>query len=331
MADLCMENYFVLGIRWSPGPGQPLDDVGFAHDEEEQNEAFETLQQLLDMEEREPEENEEDSMTSVAGPKRMELELKQKHTPTVIRKLVVTYAVGPSGSFKSYVCHGRLYKENGQLDRFQTQGMNSDLWNISSIKTYPGGISPPVTAYIGQYNLVRTNDAWEKVATFLEGLQPSELSVIDKWQPAWVDDDEDDIYGYGAAHYTNRVPNHYQHGGGAYSNTYKPPVGLLRTSGDDIGALIHKETCELILEQPVEHQEMDILEYLEKKDEAETEEIPVEISAKIDAAATTGGGGSSDVESDSAIIFCDCNSPSCNTCEEISIAEQFAGCGYTLH
>lgn len=326
-----MENYFVLGIRWSPGPEQPLDDVGFAHDEEEQNEAFETLQQLLDMEEREPEENEEDPMTSVAGPKRMELEMRQTHSPSVTRKMVVTSVVGPRGSFKSYISHGRLYKDNGELDKFITTAMNSDLWRITAIKVYPGGISSPVTSHYGQYSLSAINDPWEKASTYLEGLQPSELAVIKNWHPPLIEDDEDDIYGYGA-HYTNRVPGHYQHQG-AYSHithTYKPPVGMLRTSGDDIGALIHKETCELISELPDDDREMSILEYLEKKDEAGTEEIPkVEISAKIDAA--TGGGGSSDVKSDSAIVFCDCNSPSCNACEEISLAAQLAGCGYTLH
>lgn len=261
----------------------------------------------------------------------MELEMKQIHSPSVVRKLVVTYVMSPKGSFKNYVCHGRLYKENGQLDLFETKGMNSDLWKITFIKTYPGGISLPTTAYYGQYDLARANDPWEKVATFLEGLQPAVLKVIAGWQPAWVDEDEDDIYGWGAAHCQGGGYGHYPHSGGAYSNNYKPPVGLLRTSGDDTGALIHKETCELMLEQPVEDQEMDILEYLEKKDEAETEEIPeVEISAKIDASKTTGDGGSSDVKSDSSIVFCDCNSPDCKVCEEIAEFNALATCGY-LH
>ena len=260
----------------------------------------------------------------------MELEMKQIKTPSISRTLVVTKIISPSGNFRTYVSHGRLYKDNGELEKFTTQGMNSDLWRISAIKTYPGGHSSPVTAYQGQHVLIPSNSSWERAATFLEGLKPAELAVIERWKPAIIDDDEDDIYGYGAAHYTNRVPNHYQHGG-AYSSSshvYKPPVAMLRTSGDDIGALIHKETCELIQEEPVG----DILEYLEKKDEAETEEIPeVEISAKIDAASASGDGGSSDVKSDGSIVFCDCNSPDCNACEEISLAMHLAGCGHTFH
>ncbi len=328
MADLNMENYFITAIMWQPHEGAPLDRVGFGHDQEEQNEAYETLIGLLMMEER-SEDREEETMTS-AGPKRMEVELKQINTPAVIRNLVVTTILPPKEHFKNYSVGGRLYKNGGGLEQFRTQSMSSDMWKISQIKLYGGGFGSPSTTYYGTHSIERMDAAWEKIVTFIEGLKPAELTVINNWECISSEDDEDDLYGYGygglgGSHYTQRVPSAYQ--------PPPPPVAMLRTAWDEVGELIHLETSEVEVARPDSEREMDILEYLEKKDEAETEENPeAEISASIEAGSTTSGdGGSSNDSNDGSIVFCDCNSPSCKVCEEIAEFEALATCGYTVH
>jgi hypothetical protein len=308
--------------------------VGFAHDQEEQNEAFETLEELLGMEER-SENHEEEDMTTNAGPKRIEVELKQINSPQVIRNVVVTTILPPKEHFKNYTLGGRIYKTCGTLENFKSTSMSSDMWKITQIKQYAGGFCSPATTYYGTHSIERVDAAWEKLVAFLEGLQPAELRVITKWECKVnpLDDDEDDLYGYGGiggSHYTQRVPNHYQNN---YA-PYKPPVAMLRTAGDEVGELLHHDTCELEVSRPDAEREMDILEYLEKKDEAEVEEDPeAEISASIKAGnESSGNGGSSNNRDDSSIIFCDCGSPSCTTCQEISLAEGLFGCGgYLLH
>ena len=330
MADLNMENYFITAIMWQPHEGAPLDRVGFGHDQEEQNEAYETLVGLLMMEER-SEDREEESMTTHSGPKRMEVELKQINTPTVVRNVVVTTIMPPKEHFKSYMLGGRIYKSCGTLEKFKSTGMSSDMWKITQIKQYAGGFGNPSTTYYGTHSIERNEAAWEKVVTFIEGLQPAEINVIQGWEckvnPLY--DDEDDLYGYGGlggSHYTQRVPSAYQ--------PPPPPVAMLRTAGDEVGELIHLETSEVEVARPDSEREMDILEYLEKKDEAETEENPeAEISATVEAGSTTSGDGGSSNDSDNGgIVFCDCGSPSCATCEEISEFEAMhAACGYTIH
>ena len=331
MADLNMENYFITAIMWQPHEGAPLDRVGFGHDQEEQNEAYETLVGLLMMEER-SEDHEEETMTT-AGPKRMEVELKQICSPTVVRRVVVTTVMPPKEHFKNYMIGGRIYKSCGTLEKFKSTGMSSDMWKITEIKQYPGGFSSPSTTYYGSHSIERMDAAWEKVVTFIEGLQPSEINVIQGWECKVnpLDDDEDDLYGYGyggmgGSHYTQRVPSAYQ--------PPPPPVAMLRTAGDEVGELIHLETSEIEVARPDSERNMDILEYLEKKDEAETEENPeAEISATVEAGTkTSGDGGSSSNSDDGSIIFCDCGSPSCTTCQEISLAEGLFGCGgHLLH
>jgi hypothetical protein len=172
MADLNMENYFITAIKWQPHEGAPLDRVGFGHDQEEQNEAIETLIDLLGMEER-AEDHEEEAMVTMSGPKRMEVELKQISTPTVVRKLVVTTILPPKEHFKNYSVGGRLYKDGGSLEKFRTQSMSSDMWQIAEIREYPGGFSSPATTYYGTHSIERRDAAWEKIVTFLEGLKPA--------------------------------------------------------------------------------------------------------------------------------------------------------------
>lgn len=332
MADLNMDNYFINAIMWQPREDSPLDRVVFEHNQEDQNEAYETLTELLEMEER-ADDHEEETMTTTAGPKRMEVDLKQINSPTVVRKVVVTTIMEPKEHFKSYMLGGRLYKACGTLEKFKSSAMGSDMWMISEIREYQGGFNNPSTTYYGNSGVESREYAWKKVANFLETLQPTELGVINNWHCKGnlvVEDDELDMYGYGAAHYTQRVPSAYR--ASSYS-AYKPPVAMLRTSGDDIGELLHHDTCELEVSRPDVEREMDILEYLEKKDEAETDDKPeAEISASIETGAKASGSeGSSDGSDDSSIVFCDCGSNYCTVCQELAFAGGYGFGNYLLN
>lgn len=330
MADLCAEAYYVTEVRWRATAESPLEIVGFGTEEEEQNEAYETLQELLSMEGRD---DEAEEMTS-AGPRRIEVELKQSHTPSVARTVVVTQLVRPKGHFRDYTLAGRIYKSCGSLENFKSTGMNSNLWKITQIKEYPGGFSAPTTTHYAQFSLDRMDVPWEKVANFMESLKPAELKVIEKWSCVGSgsddDDDEMDMYGYGV-HHTQRVPYHYQ--GSSYTPP-PPPVAMFRTRGDEVGALLHKETVELEAERPAEEREMCILEYLEKKDEAEEEEKPeAEISASIKASDSkpSGDAGLRVIGHGGINAFCDCGSGSCPTCEESVLRPYFERGKVTIH
>jgi hypothetical protein len=323
-----MESYYITQVWWQSQEGAPVDVVGFGRQQEEQNEAFETLQDLLNMEERD-DDHEEEEMTN-AGPKRMEIEIKQRTSPVVVRNIAVISVLAPSGNFKNYSINGRQYKTGGSLESFVSQGMSSDTWKITKISRYPGGHSPPSTTHYQDFAIARQDAAWEQVYSWFETMKPAEINVIKTWSckvnPGnFVDDDEDDMYGYGG-HYTQRVPHAYQH---TSNYSYKPPVAMLRTANDEVGALLHQDTIELDEARPVAEKEMEIEAFLEKKDEAETEEEPTaEVSAVVDAAS----GGSSADSADSSVVFCDCNSPSCNTCEDIATAAAcLGGYGTTLH
>lgn len=329
MADLNMDNYFITAIIWQPCEGVPPDRVIFKHNQEEQNEAYETVEGLLEMEER-TEDHEEKTMTTMAGPKRMEVDLKQINSPIIVRSVVVTTIMRPKEHFKSYMLGGRLYKECGTLENFKSTAMCSDMWMIAQIREYPGGFSSPSRSYYTNLNVEAREFTWNKVANFIEGLKPVELGVINNWhcKGNLVVDDEEDMYGYAHAHYTQRVPYAYRN-----QAVYKPPVAMFRVAGDEIGELLHLDTSELEVARPDEEREMDILEYLEKKDEAEVDEKPeAEISAQIEAGAKTSGGeGSSDGRNDRDIVYCDCNSPYCTVCKEISFAEGLEFGNYLLN
>lgn len=339
MADLCMDSYYVTEVRWKPPKERPLEIVGFGIVAEEQNEAYEAIQELLKIEDREEHDGTEEEEMTTAGPKRIEVELKQINSTSVIRNVVVTNAIGPQAYFKNYSLSGRIYKHCGTLERFVSSGMNSDLWKITQIKEYAGGFSSPVTTHYEQFSMERMDVPWQKVANFMKEMKQAEITVIEKWEcsadPFDLNDDESDMYGYGGmmgAHYTQRVPYHYRE-----HTSYvppPPPVAMFRSAGDEIGTLLHQETCELEQSRPTEEREMDILDYLEKKVEAEVEESSeAEISASIEIPTTKPSEprGTSHHSHGSTPSFCDCGSGSCPTCEENVLESYFRGADVTVH
>ena len=106
VVHLDLRNYYLLSILWKPDPQAPKEMVSVSTSPENQNEAFEFLGSLLDYAneagpEEEPEERRsKKEMSFEAGPKRLEVTLKQVNLDNIIRDVVVTSVAPPKGSFK---------------------------------------------------------------------------------------------------------------------------------------------------------------------------------------------------------------------------------------
>lgn len=342
MADLNLSNYVITCIWWQSGTGVTLDQLSFSHGAEDQNEAFETLQGLLEEpgdEEFEDKGSAAKMVTAKGGPRRIEMTLKMRDSCMVIRDLVLTEFLPPKGQFVCSTVKGRIYKsKNGPLEKEICSAMNSDTWIVTESRQYPGGFSPPVTAYYGSVSSKECqNRAWERAKVFLNGLKDPEIKVLKSWEPVseYEVDDEDDLYGYDlGVHYTQKVPQHYA------GNTYKvepPEPAMFRVRGDKLGELLYLETSELEVQQDVEDRGLSLQEYVEKKADAEasTKQDSEEASAvssesgsvvktTISGSAGAVGGG------DAASTFCDCGSPDCLVCGSSLAAqlEMAAICGY---
>lgn len=324
MVDLCLEHYYITSIFWRSQPGAPVDDVGFGTSDEEQNEAFETIQELLTYEEdqEETEDNGSEEMRAkIPGPKRLEVELEQRASSTVKRHVLVTEIFPPTGEFKYWSMSGRIkVSTTGKFETFVTRGMNNNEWRIVKVDTFAGGYSHLKTVFYSSD--LRQDEGWREVEKFYKALQPSEKKVIENWSPPGVsalDDDEDEAYLYGGyggggygggSHYYNRTPS-----------TYQPVVGFARVAGDEIGAKIYLEQMESLVQNDEDtyHYEgqtiqeyLEIMEASEKKDEAEEE---AEESSATSTSTSEGSSGDSSTRGNGTGSPCvDCGSPSCPGC-----------------
>ncbi len=346
MVDLNLDHYYITGIWWrtSEDEDSPIDAVGFSHGDEEQNEAFETIQELLKVEEGNDQVagRAEEMILLKGSPRRMEIELTMLKSPTVKRNIAVLKVDSPRGNFEHFSVKGRAWKATGELEKNTTNIMNSDIWFISKSMQYRGGNGQPTTTYYNDRNPIRQKVAWEKLVTFMEHMQPAELRVLEKWEPAVPDeDDESYLYGGASSHYTARVPSHYQ------QKPYVPPkpvVAMFRVSGDDLGKLIHLDTCEVEVARPLDERCLSLEEYVQKKGDAGTEDEQgdTEVSAQVGSNSTEDQKSSANSEPDasdaasgtaSAGNYCDCNSPVCCICndETEQLAIMFGSHGGLLH
>lgn len=330
MVDLCLEHYYITSIFWRSQPGAPVDDVGFGTSDEEQNEAFETIQELLTYEEDEEETEDngsEEMRAKVPGPKRMEVELEQKGSPTVKRHVVVTEIFPPTGQFKYWSMSGRLkVSTTGKFESFMTRGMNSHEWKIAKVDTYAGGYSHLKTVFYSSD--LRQDEAWRDIEKFYKPMHMAEKKVIENWTSTALnvlDDDEDEAYlyggygggGYHGTHYYNRTPSAYQ-----------PVVGFARVAGDEIGAKIYLEQMESLVQNDEDtyhydgqtlQEYLEIMEASEKKEtaEEEAEQSSAATGETSTGATSEGGGGTGSARGNGASASCsDCGSPVCEGCIE---------------
>lgn len=319
MVGLRLENYYIKSIFWRSRADAPVEAVGFGISEEEQNEAFETIQELLTYEEDQEEAEEdrrEEMRTNVPGPKRMEVALEQRACRAVKRQVLVTEIFPPTQTFKYWSASGRIKVNNtGKFESFITRGMSSKEWKLVKVETFAGGGGPQKIVFYN--NTVRQDEGWRSVEKFYGALRTPEKKVIENWfqSNASALDDEDEEYLYGSygggVHYPQRAPH-----------TYQPPVGFVRVSGDEIGAQIYLKQMEEIVqggegtylyEGQTLQEYLEIAEASEKKGEAGEEEASS--ATTEETGAFEENGEDSGVRRSGADPTCvNCGSPSCPGC-----------------
>lgn len=314
MVDLPLDRFFIEAMVRSPegrGP-TPFDVVEFKRSDEEQNEAIETLKEFLASEEEDEEES-EDSMSTIVGPKRIEVEITRKTgVDRRTRCFVVTHVSHPQAHFKSYSLRGREWRNSdGKLENYVSVNMTSELYWLEKITSYHGGQSRSASRLYGKSEGLQ-REAWERLAEFWDKMQPAEQKVVDNWHPPaqkQTDDDEDDasLYSYSGYNPYNHVPY-----------TYRPPVGFFRVRGDDLGPEILREQKEAEAALSEEERTIDIRAYLEIKEKAEKkaeagdagDEAPAG-NRQVASPHSQGSGGRRHGASPACLS---CGSPVCTAC-----------------
>lgn len=318
MAILSLDSYYIHTVKWKErGKSYTYrQSATFARTEEEQNEAFETIQEMLGDMNEEPEGDGSTGKMKIpsAGPRRIEAELVMKLSP-LVKKYIVVLGVTPShGASQGRTLMGRVRLSSGEIEKHKSYGIPGSCWAITKISVYPGGFTTPAIVHYSMSDEEKQHNAWHKLENFLETTRPVEMKVVEEWVPDLEDDD--DFSPYGGRHFTQRSPQHYLNHSTSPS-TYKPPVASVRLCGDDVGKGIHLSTCERDVARTAEERALSLEEHLQKKDEAETtaedEKVGTEISAAVDASdiSTDRDNGN---HSGHSGTHCSCDSPACGIC-----------------
>lgn len=291
LCDLLMKNYYILEISWEPGDGVGKVEELYKIEEEDQNDAFETIDQILSDEAELSEAAKEEEKATVVGPKRIEVTLRRIGEPLDEKDVVITSLTPASGTFTYISVGGRNWKKEA-LSR-SIQFYNSTCYWLVKIACYSGGLGGSLTeTFIA--TPADQKRAWETLEKNYSHFKQPELNVVREWTPkgsavaANPLDDNNNLYG--EVHYYNRVPAAYQP---------KPkPVATLRISRDEIGVTLYREQTE---RQKVEPRTLAELVALEKQLASKK---PEEDEKK------TMGTPSPDVNPDA----CDCGSPQRPSC-----------------
>lgn len=310
LVSIGLSNYYILGVCWKPGLTGPIEYTEFSPEPEEQNEALEILQNLLNNREDTREAKPTMGLPEI-GPRRIELRLYQKSIPGLKKRLVVTNILPPKDSFKYWSVAGRFYTRNDVLEETVIQGLSSTQWAIDQVEIYTASQKISTCSHFTSGTQPK---AWERVETLMNSFSQREIAIVVGWD---VDGEEDETALYGGqrnwqsgTHYTQRVPNHYQ---------YEPPVGAYRVAGDSEGARNFLENSERIVALPAAERrivDLPIQEYLEKK--AGAEAAKEEASATDDAPAKSdGNSGGGDVSGGNPDSVCGvCATLGVAACEE---------------
>lgn len=298
-SQLLLDNYFILKLTWSPAADMSVVDSDYTIAPEDQNDAFETMQQVLNDEqgfqllESAPQASAETAPMSLAashpfGPKRVEVILSPIGMPKEERRVVVHNALPPAVRFMNSSVQGRVWQgQSGRLSA-TVEFFNSYSHNIKGITVFGGGASSSVTTFYSLSNKEQ-EAGWKRLDTEFKKLKPSELVVVKNWRPlgtsATVGDDVDD---YETTHYYHRTPHRYL-----------PPVkqtAFYRVSGDELGVSICQERQ---ASKPRTLAELKELEKLLPKEKAVSAAISKPAESKTSSSQTP---------------FCDCGSPVCEDC-----------------
>ncbi len=292
MCDLDLENYYVLRLVWTLDETQStLEDEVFDKSPESQNHAFQMIQEVI--------EAEGDTLTreqkdiGMAGPKRLEVEILHGGIifPSAAaargvvekKKIVVTNYLPPSGAF-SHTLQGRVYSPVAKLLGNVTESFHSSEWVIATIERHLGNN----TSSYSHIHRDQQEEAWKRIREFLAvTMTATEVEDLHKWDPPVVEVDYWDYSG-SVGNYYSRTPS-----------VYTPIVAEFRVSGDEIGAKIHLEQMECLVQSDSRTIEEVLAEVSHKKEDNEEE--------KSSSAGRSGSYG--------GFLCLDCQLPNCNGCQ----------------
>ncbi len=307
MCDLNLENYYVIELVWTLDESENvIEDEAFDRSPESQNNAFQMIQEIIRAESGNLVSQQKD--TGMVGPKRIEVEFQRggiifqsvasARGAVEKRKVVVTSYLPPSGTF-GHTLQGRVYSSVDKTLNKGAEAFHSNQWEIVAIERHLGNN----TCSYFHIRKDQQEDAWKKIQEFLATtITSAEVERLHKWEPLKVEPDAWDCYG-GAGSYYNRIPS-----------TYKPAVAEFRVSGDEIGAKIHLEQMERLVQA----------------DDRSIEEVLADVSPKRGDAKTTSSSAAGQSGSYRGLLCLDCQLPNCNGCEGSFNGFPFVGSGPIL-
>lgn len=312
LVDICLESYYILEIRWRTIPKAAQDVVRFGTTREQQNEAFETLEEIVQHEASRspaPRRQEPEKMSSkVKGPKRIEIELTNKVRPHEKKRVVVTHCMAPGKNFSYYTACGRPRGYQDTVCAHIEKGYNSEDWDITKIQNYK---TNGKTYHLRMFGGANQKEAWEKVYEFYKGLSYEEKKAIRDWENS-EEDDYDNWYDYAW-------------GGGAaggyppYSTPYyyQPARAVVRVAGDEVGAQIYLKQQEKEVQRPEDERNRDIREFLDAGGDSQKKEEAVEPSRPEARGHREGPPAVTSRASDGRAPICGlCRSPRCPGCSQ---------------
>jgi N-acetylglutamate synthase-like GNAT family acetyltransferase len=240
--ELAADRYFILTIRFSHEEldGVPVQEE-YRESPEEQNDAIETLDELLTNADTSEDEEDEEECNMVIGPRRIEIEILPKTaTGGIFTKVkgVIINVFGPEGNFTDRGIAVREWQAQGPRLATISKYVSQEKYDIDRITVYgAGGRGGASTAVF--YLKGNQEKAWDTLYTEFQKFTDSEITVIRNWAPSSPQTAPEGA-GQNQGDYFTRTPYRYQ-----------PPVKTtaFRKAGDDIGATLFREQSETWDEQ----------------------------------------------------------------------------------
>ena len=274
MRDLHLSTYIIAAITLY----DVLNPKGYVEtyckDEKAQDEAFETLEDIFKeydvitpmRKNSEPEE--EDKLSVLVGPKRLEVVLRKLGEPGIERRVVVTDLLSPAQHFSSYSVAGRTWEVyQKKLRRLPIEHTWSSTHWLVRIDAYIGGL---MGSSVEHFTQATQQKAWAVLEELWAKFKPTEILVIKNWEVN-IDGEEDELedawqyggcVGAGGGHWTGRAPAHYD---------VTPRVAHYRVSGDEVGAVLYREQVKVWEKEGSPTPEQSLQEMLEAEKETSVE------------------------------------------------------------
>lgn len=308
----------------------------FSISPEAQNEAVQLIEQFLADEEgfqALEAEKRTDVDEKKLGPRRIELVLQEKNAfrlPATRKRIVVTALYEPTGHFRTYLLHGREWRnrEKGDLSRIKTSA-GSDKVDILEMFIYDNKSIYKEESEQFSTEEPKQETAWKRAWRELNRLSNGEKEQLHQWDgtagtspgttpavSAWQDPDLDDDYGYG---YLTHTPSVYK--------PSPPHRSYFRVAGDSVGTELLQKQRERMLTATIE-----VASVPDPTPEAKTPVVPGVGTAE----SPRGPVRALPIifKPDDSFNTCYCGMPGCDNCHLTSVLAELGGKKpghYTVH